>query len=349
MPAMFRWTLLLGLFPVSVPVSGQTDIIPSQKGPVSSAAIQADKESRGSVELRFVDGSKVRMAVLQQTLDIVTKYGKLTVPVRDIRKIEFGLHVSEEVAKQVEHDVQSLASNVHAEREAAGRQLVELGYRAYPAIHAALKSKDPEVARRAELLVRQVRETVPAHLLRLDANDRIDTAEFPIVGRIDSPTMKTRSLYFGEKDIKIEDLLALHISRPNSSLELTVDAAKYGSGSNQWLDTGVDVEADMDLNISASGQVDLTDGKGGQVAGPAGAQGMGAVGGGGGRGGRSPGKRPGALVARIGDAGETFFIGEQHKSKSPREGKLYLQIIPGPFGVPSSGTYSVKISTGGLP
>jgi len=341
--------LLFGLFLVSVPVSGQTEIIPSEKGPVPSAAIQADKEARGSVEFRFVDGSKVRMAVLQQTLDVVTKYGKLKVPVRDIRKIEFGLHVSEEVAKQVEHDIQSLASNVHAEREAAGRQLVELGYRAYPAIQAALKSKDPEVARRAELLVKQVRETVPAHLLRLDASDRIDTAEFPIVGRIDSPTMKTRSLYFGEKDIKIEDLVAMHVTRPNSSIELVVDAAKYGSGSYQWLDTGIEVEADMEVSITASGQVDLTDGKGGQLAGPAGAQGLGIGAGGGGRGGRGPGSRAGALMGRIGEAGDSFFVGEQHKSKSPRDGKLYLQIVPGPFGVPSSGTYSVKISTGGLP
>ncbi|TMQ34558.1 MAG: hypothetical protein E6K70_06995, partial [Planctomycetota bacterium] len=117
---------------------------------------------------------------------MTTRYGKLTIPVSDIRNIDFGLHLPDEVAKQVETAVQRLGNNAHADREAASRELVQLGHQAYPAVQGAVKSKDPEVSRRAEEVVKRIRDKVPTPLLRLDANDRIETVMFPIVGRISS-------------------------------------------------------------------------------------------------------------------------------------------------------------------
>jgi hypothetical protein len=338
MRLILRPALLLALLFCPGEVLGQTG--------GGSPATKSSSTAGCDVQVRFVDGSRVRMAVLQDSIEVITKYGKLTVPVREIRKVEFGLHVSDEVAKQVDQAVQHLGSNVHGEREAASRQLVELGHRAYPAIQMALKSKDPEVARRAEEVVKKIREKVPAQLLRLDSNDRIETSEFPIVGRISSAALKARSTYFGEKEVKVDDLLAVRILHAGGSSEFALDAAKYGVTPQQWFDTGIEIDADMDLDISASGQVDLRqDGTGQFVTGPGGWHGgPGAPAPG--RGGRQTGWAGGALVGRIGDNGETFLIGEQYRGKPTREGKLYVQIVPSPWGTPPAGTYNVKVKTG---
>lgn len=43
-------------------------------------------------EIRLSDGSLVRVTILQDNLEVMTKYGKLTIPFADIRRIDFGLH-----------------------------------------------------------------------------------------------------------------------------------------------------------------------------------------------------------------------------------------------------------------
>jgi hypothetical protein len=344
MSRVFGWALLCAITLPLGQLAGQIEA-------------RREKPERNEVEVRFVDGSKVRMTVLQESLEVVTKYGKLVVPIKDIRNIEFGLHLPEEITKQVELAVKRLGSNAHADREAASRELVALSYQAYPALHAAIKSRDPEVVRRAEEAIKRIQDKVPAHLLRLNTNDHVETVEFPINGRISSTGIKATSVYFGDKEVRIADLVALHALGLGGVFEVTVDAAKYGSAAFAWLETGVEIDADMPLLITASGQVDLwEDGTGQYMTGPGGYKGqaVGAPGvrvrvglaGGGGGGGNLPG---GALVGKIGESGETFLIGENYRGKAARQGKLYLHIVPSPWGNPSVGSYKVKVNAGGTP
>src|SRR5581483_10856341 len=57
-------------------------------------------------EIALGDGTVVRATVEQEHLEMQTSYGKLTIPFRDIRKIEFGQHLppgkAEEIAGVVE-------------------------------------------------------------------------------------------------------------------------------------------------------------------------------------------------------------------------------------------------------
>src|SRR5207244_11184025 len=110
-------------------------------------ADKAPPRSRG-VEVRFADGSSVRMVLLQLSLEVETKYGKLIVPTADLRRVEFGVQLPDDVRKQVEGAVRKLGSATAAEREAASKELVALGASAYPALHAAAESADLEAARR---------------------------------------------------------------------------------------------------------------------------------------------------------------------------------------------------------
>ncbi|HEV3084580.1 MAG TPA: hypothetical protein VGY66_32755 [Gemmataceae bacterium] len=306
---------------------------------------------RNQVEVRFIDGSTVRMELLQEDLEVITKYGKLTVPAADIRNIEFGLHLSDFTVKKVQDLIARLGSKAHAEREGASKDLVLLGYEAFPALLAAVKNHDQEISRRAEEALKRIHEKVPAHLLRSNVNDRIETTEFPIVGRISSTTLKAKSAYFGEKEIRVEDLLTIYSLSAGGSHEVTIDAARYGSAANQWMDTGIEINMHTGLNVTASGQVDLQGGTGQIVTGPSGIDPRMAGGGGfvGGRAGRAMNYPGGALLGRIGDTGEVFVVGENYKGRSQRQGKLYLHIWPSPWGINSVGSYKVKITTGGLP
>ena len=72
------------------------------------------------------------------------------------------------------------------------------------------------------------------------------------------------------------------------------------------------------------------------------------------RGYNTPGPSPqgtqflaGALIGRVGEDGTPFLIGDRHELTTNRDGKLYLHIIPSPWGNASTGTYQVKITPKG--
>src|SRR5262250_1406793 len=61
-------------------------------------------------EVRFGDGSLVRVTILQDDLEVMTKYGKLTIPLREIRRIDFGLHLPDGVGQQIDQSIKLLGS-----------------------------------------------------------------------------------------------------------------------------------------------------------------------------------------------------------------------------------------------
>ena len=143
----------------------------------------------------------VRVVLSHDDVDVMTKYGKLTIPTRDIRKIDFGLHLSEGVRQRIEDGIKQLGSDAYRQRQDAVRQLVGLGALAYPAVHAASMSSDLEVAKRAQTVIKHLRDKIPPEQLRLKSEDVILTAEFPVTGRIMFPVLKARTAYFGDVDL----------------------------------------------------------------------------------------------------------------------------------------------------
>src|SRR5262249_16894003 len=146
------------------------------------------------------------------------------------------------------------------------------GAHAYPALQRAARSKDPpEAAQRAVEALKLIERKVPARHLRLKEEDVIRTTKFTVVGRVLNPTIKARAEYFGEASLKPFQLHSIRCLQGAGDAEVVVDAAKHGSAPNQWLDVGFLVDPQLDLLITASGQVDLwPQGPGQYVAGPAG-------------------------------------------------------------------------------
>lgn len=270
------------------------------------------KTDAGEVEVIFANGSVVRMALLAEKIEINTAYGKLLVPVREIRRIEFGLHLPEGADQKIETAIKQLGSAEYKERVTAVRELVALEAYAYPALLQATKSGEPEVAKRAQEAIAQIKAKVPAKDLRLGEDDKVVTQRFTIVGRIVPTSIKARSEYFGEVELSLAKLRHVRILGDSRDAEVVVDAAKYAQP-NQWLDTGIELRGPTTLSIVASGEVDLRP------------------------------SLPGNNVC--GPKGDTFAIGDRFEGVPDREGKLYLQIMASPYENALSGSYQVKVMT----
>jgi len=292
-------------------------------------------------EVRFTDDSIVKMSILQERLEIVTKYGKLTIPTSDIVKIDFGVHVPAELEKKIAKAIEDLGSENYKTRETALRDLVMWGPYAYPQVYRASKSELPEVTKRATLAMEKMKAKHPSRNLRLREDDVVVTPSFTIVGRIVTPTVKARAENFGELDLQLAKLRGIRWLTAMQEAEFTVDAGKYANV-GQWMDSGVEVRMGMRLSITAGGTVNLwPQGGGGYISTPRGFQGGGF--GGGMQGGVN--YAPGTLVGKVGEDGPIFMVGDRYDGSPGREGKLYLHISPSPWQQNGSvGGYNVKIT-----
>jgi hypothetical protein len=290
------------------------------------------------VEVHYVNGSIVYMTLLEEKIEVMTAFGKLTVPPDQIDGIEFGFHVEKEVETKVQALIQQLADNAYAKRELAVQELIQLGHRAHPALLENLKHTDPEVAKRVEHLLQVIEQKTPAKLLNRKSEDVIYTTKFTIVGKILNPSIRAKAEFFGDLNVLPSQLIAIGAPKTQAGpAQLTIDAAKYGSAHTQWMPTGIQIRSGQPLHITASGTVDLVPPQAGKyLCGPYGWQ----------NGGKNNLNMEGTLQGRIGPNGPPFMIGEAYQGNADRDGELFLHIVPCVWNNPSTGTFQVKVTAG---
>src|SRR5262245_33503810 len=86
------------------------------------------------VEVCFIGGGGMKLAVLDERLEMNTAYGRLLIPVADVRRIEFGWRLADEVARKVEVAIADLGDESFKRRQAAFDELAALEEQAYPAL-----------------------------------------------------------------------------------------------------------------------------------------------------------------------------------------------------------------------
>lgn len=318
-------------------------------------------------DVTMADGSRFKVATLDPSVVLVSKYGTLNIPLTDLRRVEMGFRYPDGVEAKVEDAAMKLGSSSFREREEAERTMLDLKEFAIPTLRRSSKSTDPEVVRRAESVLKKLTDKLPEEKLTLKDYDTVVTTEFTIRGRLQATAMKVRTKYFGEVELKLAETRTMTVlSAAATAGELNLDAAKYArQGWTTWMDTEIDVSAELTLEITASGQIDQwIQGPGQYMSGPRGtgaaAPGFpgGAVGGAvpampGGRGGFAPAVLPGgqyssgSVIGKIGQNGTPFVIGEGFKQpRAPATGRLYLIIAPSNWNNDSVGTYKVKVKSG---
>src|SRR5262249_16287099 len=141
--------------------------------------------------------------------EVVTRYGKLVVPVAEVQRIEFGTRLSDEDAHKIEAAIGNLGSPQYKTREAAHAELVAFREKAYAALLRATKHHDPQVIPRAEELLTHLRQTVPEALLEIREFDGVAADEMRLTGRISGETFKVHTTQFGEQPLKLADIRGL--------------------------------------------------------------------------------------------------------------------------------------------
>jgi hypothetical protein len=161
------------------------------------------------VEVRFTDDSVLKLTLSGRAVRVNTRYGKLLVPVADIRYIDFATRISDGDARRTEAAIADLGSKQYKVRQAAGAVLLGLREKAYPALLKAARHKDLEIVRRAEALVKLLRERVPPDHLAFRKNDVIRTVDSRITGRIDGEAIQGTTVQFGAVRLKPDHMRSL--------------------------------------------------------------------------------------------------------------------------------------------
>jgi hypothetical protein len=173
---------------------------------------------RTMMEAVFVEGGSLRLQVHREALDLATPYGRLTIPFRDIRRIDFAQRVPEETSRQIEAAIKDLGSGEFRTREAAEAALRKLGARAYPALQRASRDADRETATRAAKILDDLRRELPRDQIEVSDRDVIYTLDSKLVGRIEGDEMwKAHTSQFGEVQLRLADLR--HLALPGIKAE----------------------------------------------------------------------------------------------------------------------------------
>lgn len=196
----------------TVPVSLVVTVWVWAPGAAAPDPLPAGPEARPAgveVEVRCIDDSTLKVRILDEKLELVTRYGFLQVAVADIRKIEFAPRCPPDVAEKIALAIARLGHADFGTRERATAELKGYRERAYPFVLKTLKHDDPEVSRRAEEVVRAIQSRVPATLLEPREHDVVYTDDSRISGRLTAERLRVVTSMFGEQTLKLADLRSL--------------------------------------------------------------------------------------------------------------------------------------------
>src|SRR5262249_23336424 len=174
-----------------------------------------------TVEVRFHDGSTLKLAVREEKIELQTAYGKLQIPVTDIFRIEFGLRLPKETMEKIQTSIDALISEQQKEREKAEADLLALREKALPFVVQATKRPNKELAKRAKEVLEKLREKLPEDLANVSNQDIVHTEDSKFSGQVLTAEIKVLTTQFGERQLKVADLHSLRslaLSEPETDL-----------------------------------------------------------------------------------------------------------------------------------
>jgi hypothetical protein len=202
-------SLFLAL-PVSLAVAALFVPLPrTVAAPDPTPTETAAKPTGIEVEVKCVDDSTLKLKLLDEKLEIVTKFGFLQVAVADIRRIDFASRCPTDVAEKIVLAISKLGHPDFPTRERATAELKGYRERAYPFLLKSIKHEDPEVGRRVEEALKFIQSKVPAAVLEPHENDVVYTDDSKFTGKLSAQSIRVITGMFGEQPLKLADLRSL--------------------------------------------------------------------------------------------------------------------------------------------
>ena len=163
----------------------------------------------GEMEVRYIDGSVMKLRLLDPVVTLETRYGQLQIPIEDLHRVELATRIPPDDAARSAKAVSDLGSTKFKLREEAMAELMKLGEKAYPDLLRASDDKNPEVAARAKKLLGEIRARVPAERLEYRERDVVKTPHSTIAGKLQPLSLKVVTFQFGEQEVKLSDLMSM--------------------------------------------------------------------------------------------------------------------------------------------
>jgi len=188
--------------------------------PAEKTAENTKTPPPGAIEVHMNDGNRMQFTLREEAIPLCTPYGKLLVPIVHIRRIEFATRVSREDARRVRAAIANLGNAQFRVREEASTELVSLREKGYGALLESAKEKDPEVIRRAELVIQKIREMVPEEQLEFRKHDVIYTEDSKFAGLIEATSISARTPQSAEVQLKLADMRSMLFLSVEDALEI---------------------------------------------------------------------------------------------------------------------------------
>jgi hypothetical protein len=189
------------------------------------ASIAADPPTkRGdgtTVEVRFHDGSTLKLAVREEKIELQTAYGKLQIPVAEISRIDFGMRLPKELMEKIQISIDALNSEQPKDREKAEADLLSQREKALPQLTQAVKNQNKELAKRAKEVLEKLREKLPEDIGNVSSQDVVHTEDSKFTGHVLTAEIKVLTTQFGERQLKVADLhsmRSLTLGEPEAEL-----------------------------------------------------------------------------------------------------------------------------------
>jgi hypothetical protein len=267
------------------------------------------KAEGNAIEVRFADDSHVKMVLQTSSIDVVTRYGRLTVPTSDIRRIEFGERPAPAPGEKP--------------RPPRPDTVVTYDFTIMGRVEAPeLKAKSPYFGE-ATLKIAELRS------IRWLGDARETKVS------VDAASYGAQNEKWLDTGIDVRGGAQLSVVA-SGTVDLNPTPGEAG--------TNVVGPDGRSPRGTARGGGGFAAGGGPGGGGPGGGGPAGFARGD--RGSFPARSGPGALIARIGENGRTFVIGSRFEGLAPDDGKLYVRIVPSNTGAESSGSYDVRVTTG---
>jgi hypothetical protein len=304
------------------------------------------------VKLTLRDGNTITGTSKMGNVVLITAYGKLDIPIKNVSSIEVGLPSDKSQEEKVINLVKQLGSSNEEMRKNAYTEVTKLSIGCIPVLNDYLSSGKYQPAEYTDFTPESaLSELMAIYNIGADYSDKdVITVDYTYTmgGTYDFKKIDLKTEY-GVLSIpkeKIKHVEILYIpTGDGSDLVFTLMASKHISSntSGGWLKTGIMVKSSQRVSINASGEVVLASLSGNKYK-PSGK----IVGG-------TPNEESeyegdgtypkyGQVVYKVGENGTATKAGDKFSGTMKENGMLYISIYETVYSASNTGTYIVKIS-----
>lgn len=207
-----RMTVLLAaLIIVGYHAEGQPLPVPGETPSATKAP--KNKSGTGNWEILFTDDSRMKVSLLDEQLLLVTPHGSLTIPTRDIRKIEVGVRLSAIERQQFDAAIVAVGTQDAKAREEGKAQLIKLGNKIAPFLKRAIHKSHGDARPHLEQAYESVAGDHNQRNQEPSDYDTITTDDSVFAGRLDAMQLRIGTYQFGDLNLRLTDAKTLQFGK----------------------------------------------------------------------------------------------------------------------------------------